>query len=90
MTLASNKQTNSTEKPSGQKSKGDKKSIKNSSKKKETKEDLKSVDINMYYDIGPALGEGTFSVVKLSKHLISEENVAIKILQKSRIKNKED
>lgn len=44
----------------------------------------------MYYEIGPALGEGTFSVVKLSKHLISEENVAIKILKKNRIKNKED
>lgn len=54
------------------------------------KEESTNIDINMYYEIGPDLGEGTFSVVKLSKHLISEENVAIKILKKSRIKNKED
>ena len=64
---------------------------KNVSKNKNTeKESTQNIDISMYYEIGEALGEGTFSVVKLSRHLISQENVAIKILKKSRIKNKED
>ena len=40
--------------------------------------------------LGKVLGEGTFSVVKLCTHRITGEKVAIKILEKSRIKNHED
>lgn len=44
----------------------------------------------MYYEIGADLGEGTFSVVKHSKHLITQESVAIKVLKKSKILTQED
>ena len=40
--------------------------------------------------IEKTLGEGTFGKVKLGIHTITKEKVAIKILEKSRIKDKKD
>ena len=36
------------------------------------------------------MGKGTFGKVKLAIHLLTNEKVAIKILEKSRIKDKKD
>ena len=42
------------------------------------------------YQIQKIIGEGTFGKVKLARDLITKENVAIKILEKSKIKTKEE
>jgi 5'-AMP-activated protein kinase catalytic alpha subunit len=42
------------------------------------------------YLLGKTLGEGTFGKVKLGTHILTGEKVAIKILEKSKIKNKGD
>ena len=42
------------------------------------------------YQFIKTIGEGTFGKVKLSIHLLTNENVAIKILEKSRITDKEE
>jgi len=43
-----------------------------------------------FLNIGKALGKGTFGKVKLATHTLTNEKVAIKILEKSRIKDKKD
>jgi serine/threonine protein kinase len=40
----------------------------------------------MYVCVGPTLGEGTFGKVKLGTHVLTGEKVAIKLLEKSKIK----
>jgi 5'-AMP-activated protein kinase catalytic alpha subunit len=42
------------------------------------------------YMLEKSLGQGTFGKVKLGKHLPTGERVAIKILQKDKIKDKSD
>lgn len=42
------------------------------------------------YLLGKNLGEGTFGKVKLGTHIMTGEKVAIKILEKSKIKDKAD
>jgi len=42
------------------------------------------------YDIGAQIGEGTFGKVKLAIHKLTNEKVAIKILDKYKIKNEEN
>ena len=42
------------------------------------------------YKFIKTIGEGTFGKVKLSVHLLTNEYVAIKILEKSRITDKEE
>ena len=42
------------------------------------------------YQFIKTIGEGTFGKVKLSKHLLTNEFVAIKILEKSKITDKEE
>ena len=42
------------------------------------------------YQFIKTIGEGTFGKVKLSKHLLTNELVAIKILEKSKITDKEE
>ena len=42
------------------------------------------------YNIMGIIGKGTFSIVKLGENKLTKEKVAIKIMQKSRIKNKEE
>ena len=37
------------------------------------------------YEMGKSIGEGTFGKVKLAKHRITGENVAVKILVKEKI-----
>lgn len=66
--------------------------------KKETRDSnsITSKEISGYIlgmqliNIGKTLGEGTFSKVKLAKHKITNENVAIKILEKSKINDVAD
>lgn len=43
-----------------------------------------------HYVLGKALGKGTFGKVKLASHTLTNEKVAIKILEKNRIKDKKD
>lgn len=43
-----------------------------------------------HYVLGKNLGKGTFGKVKLATHILTGEKVAIKILEKSRIKDKKD
>ena len=40
--------------------------------------------------LGKSLGKGTFGKVKMAVHSLTNEKVAIKILEKSRIKDKKD
>ena len=42
------------------------------------------------YNIKQIIGRGTFSIVKLGEHKLTKEKVAIKIMQKNKILNKED
>ena len=42
------------------------------------------------YNFIKTIGEGTFGKVKLAIHKLTEEQVAIKILEKKKIKNPKD
>ena len=42
------------------------------------------------YILGKTIGEGTFGKVKLGTHTLTEEKVAVKILEKERIKDVAD
>ena len=46
--------------------------------------------INDQYEIMSKLGEGNFSIVYLSTHKLTKERVAIKVLDKTKIKNISD
>lgn len=46
--------------------------------------------INCLFLIGRSLGQGTFGKVRLGTHLITGEKVAIKILEKDKIKDQSD
>ena len=50
----------------------------------------KKEDILFEYTIKGLIGKGTFSIVKLGENKSTKEKVAIKIMQKNRIINKED
>jgi 5'-AMP-activated protein kinase catalytic alpha subunit len=43
-----------------------------------------------HYVVGRSLGQGTFGKVRLGTHLITGEKVAIKILEKDKIKDQSD
>ena len=43
-----------------------------------------------HYTLGKTIGQGTFGKVKLGTHTLTEEKVAIKILEKERIKDVAD
>jgi 5'-AMP-activated protein kinase catalytic alpha subunit len=42
------------------------------------------------FSLGKSLGQGTFGKVRLGTHLITNEKVAIKILEKDKINDKSD
>lgn len=52
-----------------------------------TNADLKSRTIG-HYVVGKSLGQGTFGKVRLGTHTITNEPVAIKILEKEKIKDR--
>ena len=57
------------------------------------KEDEENNDNEKYigsYIIGKTIGEGTFGKVKLATHKFTNENVAIKILDKSKMEEEDD
>ena len=43
--------------------------------------------LNLIFNVGKSLGQGTFGKVRLGTHLITGEKVAIKILEKDKIKD---
>jgi 5'-AMP-activated protein kinase catalytic alpha subunit len=43
-----------------------------------------------HYNIGKTIGQGTFGKVKLGFHTFTDEKVAVKILEKDRIKDVAD
>lgn len=45
---------------------------------------------NSFFVTGRSLGQGTFGKVRLGTHLITGEKVAIKILEKDKIKDQSD
>ena len=45
---------------------------------------------SLFIRVGKSLGKGTFGKVKMAHHILTKENVAIKILEKARIKDKKD
>ena len=51
---------------------------------------LEEKDLLSEYNIMGIIGKGTFSIVKLGENKLTKEKVAIKILQKRRIKTKEE
>lgn len=51
--------------------------------------DIKSRTIG-HYVVGKSLGQGTFGKVRLGTHTITNEPVAIKILEKEKIKDRSD
>ena len=62
------------------------KEVKNSNNKNNNN----NIDLNQYYEIDSKLGEGNFSSVYLSTHILTKERVAIKVLEKSKIQNNSD
>lgn len=43
-----------------------------------------------HFILGKTLGEGTFGKVRLGTHILTGEKVAVKVLEKSKIKDKKD
>ena len=56
-------------------------------KNSNNKNNNNNIDLNQYYEIDSKLGEGNFSSVYLSTHILTKERVAIKVLEKSKIQN---
>jgi 5'-AMP-activated protein kinase catalytic alpha subunit len=52
-------------------------------------QEIKTVN-NMHIPIGKSLGKGTFGKVKQATHTLTGEKVAVKILEKDKIKDKKD
>jgi 5'-AMP-activated protein kinase, catalytic alpha subunit len=50
----------------------------------------KNLKIIGHYILSRTIGEGTFGKVKLGTHTLTEEKVAVKILEKERIKDVAD
>jgi 5'-AMP-activated protein kinase catalytic alpha subunit len=55
----------------------------------DSKNDRKVKTIGQY-TLGKTIGQGTFGKVKLGTHTLTEEKVAVKILEKDRIKDVAD
>ena len=51
---------------------------------------MKKLKVIGHYILGKSIGEGTFGKVKLGTHTLTEEKVAVKILEKERIKDVAD
>ena len=51
---------------------------------------LVSEDAGDWLFVGKSLGQGTFGKVRIGTHTITNEQVAIKILEKDKIKDKAD
>ena len=52
--------------------------------------DHAKIKIIGHYILGKTIGEGTFGKVKLGTHTLTEEKLAVKILEKERIKDVAD
>lgn len=53
-------------------------------------ENIGRVKVIGNYRIGETIGQGTFGKVKLGIHLVTSEKVAVKILEKQKIKDVSD
>lgn len=53
-------------------------------RKSSKKKDRKPINIG-HYELGKTIGEGTFGKVKIGKHNLTGEKVAVKILEKHKI-----
>ena len=51
---------------------------------------LRFIACGGHYVLGKTIGEGTFGKVKLGTHLLTNESVAIKILEKQKIQGQAD
>mgnify|MGYP000937079751 CR=1 FL=1 len=49
-----------------------------------------AISLTNAFELGKSLGKGTFGKVKLAEHILTKEKVAIKILEKARIKDRKD
>ncbi|XP_005348073.1 serine/threonine-protein kinase DCLK3 [Microtus ochrogaster] len=49
-----------------------------------------SADVEKHYDVGRVIGDGNFAVVKECKHRETKQAFAMKIIDKSKLKGKED
>ncbi|XP_074055200.1 serine/threonine-protein kinase DCLK3 [Macrotis lagotis] len=47
-------------------------------------------DVEAHYEVGKIIGDGNFAVVKECRHLDSQQDYAMKIINKSKLKGKED
>ncbi|XP_036595374.1 serine/threonine-protein kinase DCLK3 [Trichosurus vulpecula] len=47
-------------------------------------------DVEAHYEVGKVIGDGNFAVVKECRHLHSQRDYAMKIIDKSKLKGKED
>nr|XP_020820005.1 LOW QUALITY PROTEIN: serine/threonine-protein kinase DCLK3 [Phascolarctos cinereus] len=52
--------------------------------------DTNRSDVEAHYQVGKVIGDGNFAVVKECRHLHSQRDYAMKIIDKSKLKGKED
>lgn len=64
--------------------------LKGEEEEKAAKKKKKGRSFLSQYTLGDTIGEGTFGKVKLARHVLTQESVAVKILEKSRIKETGD
>ncbi|XP_068940659.1 serine/threonine-protein kinase DCLK3 [Petaurus breviceps papuanus] len=52
--------------------------------------EVNKADVGAHYEVGKVIGDGNFAVVKECRHLHSQRDYAMKIIDKAKLKGKED